>query len=393
MSLDKQILELLNKNYTHKQIIKELKTTNYKIKKTKRNRHLIELLQEPDIFEEQYPKPTEKLKKSFQIYKEKIKYSQGVTPIINPVRIQISLPKIERQEKKDFQKAIIIPDIQTGFKRENGKLIPFHDRQCIDIALQITRDVEPDRIVFLGDDADLPEWSTKYLASPDCYFTTQLTLYELAWIYGQFRMAAPYSEIDAIDGNHTLRFRTSIIAKLPQAYNLKSVKDNHPLFSMENLLGLDDLRIKYHGPYPTGEVWLNENFRLVHGEVVRTGSGKTVSSVVNDIRTNEGFGHLHRSEMASKTVWSFDGPKVYQAWSFGTLCSIKPGVVPATINKNNWQNSIGYIEYEKGNGFATVTPIMIYSDKAFFNGKRYIARTEDEILNHLKHDLGQDLYN
>lgn len=114
----------------------------------------------------------------------------------SPLRFNVKTPK--RKLKVD----VILPDSQCGFKRdlETGKLTPLHDLRAISIATQIIKDINPDRIIMLGDMLDLPDWSTHFVRSPEFYFTTQPSLdYVASWI----TELRPYcKEMVYIEGNH-----------------------------------------------------------------------------------------------------------------------------------------------------------------------------------------------
>ena len=99
--------------------------------------------------------------------------------------------------------AVVLPDMQVGFKRNmmTGELTSLHDRRAMDVALQITKHVRPNRIVLLGDNLDLAQES-KYPSGPEFYFTTQAAAVELAWWLAQLRDIDPEIEIDYISGNH-----------------------------------------------------------------------------------------------------------------------------------------------------------------------------------------------
>lgn len=153
---------------------------------------------------------------------------------------------------------------------------------------------------------------------------------------------------------------------------------------MPRFLALDKLGIEYVGGYPEGEIWLNENVRIHHGQIVRGESGKTVAVVTNDLRHTEIFGHIHRIEMAMKTNWSYGGAKSYAAWSFGCLCSLLPGRVPGFKPRQNWQQGIGIVEFEEGNGLFNITPIPIYDGVAIYDGVKFVARDESEIIEQME---------
>lgn len=318
-----------------------------------------------------------------------------VAPIEIHLRASKAAPAIIRKRGSKIHRAVIWPDMQVGHKRDlvTGKLIALHDWRAIDLALQLTRYLQPDRVIWLGDNLDNPDWSTKYLISPEFVSTTQASIVSMAWICAQTRAIDTSMLIDWIAGNHDQRILTAIATNLRQAYGVRPASDltGPPMFSIERLLSLNKLRITFHSPYPHAELWLNENIRISHGEIVSGQSGKTAAKVAEDARANEIFGHIHRIEMATKTVWNRRGPKTYQAWSFGSLCSIQPGVVPGFKSHQNWQQAIGIIEYEEGDGLFNAAPIQFFNGVAVYAGQRFIARTEDQITEQVIKDMGYDI--
>lgn len=318
-----------------------------------------------------------------------------VAPIEIYLPAQKAAPAIIRKRGSKIRRAVIWPDAQVGFKRDlvTGRLTPLHDRRAIDVALQLTRHIQPNRVVWLGDMTDFPDWSTKYLVSPECVQTTQPTLVELAWMCAQLRLISQSMQIDWIEGNHEARLETALKTNSRQAYGLRPADDLYgpPMLSLPRLLNLASLRINYLGPYPSGEVWLNPAFSLQHGHLVRGKSGKTTAAMVEEYEGSGGCGHLHRVEMATKTVWAGNQPRFRQQWSFGSLCSIRPGVVPGMSPKPNWQNAIGEVQYEEGGEAYTVTPVLIRDGVAIYDCQRFEAREEDAILRQILSDTGYDV--
>ena len=330
----------------------------------------------------------------YQLWLVRIKPAAIEFPEIQPVHFSVNIRRRTRSNQKSssIKTAVVLPDIQCGFRRDHrtSALEAFHDRQCMEIAWAICRDVRPDRIILLGDNLDLPEFSDKFVKSPEFYFTTQAAVAELGWWLGKLRSDNPDAQIDYIEGNHDRRFVLSVINHNIASYDLRAADDLNgpPQMSIEKLLGLPGLKIDYHGPYPTGEVWINDNLRLHHGDVVRVKSGQTMKVVAEDLRHSEVQGHIHRLEMVSKTAWTRSGAKVYVGFSPGTLANIRPGRVPAASYRNNWQNGLGIIEYEGGNGFFNTYPLHIYRDQCVYGGTKWVARSEDEIAKEIQSDLG-----
>lgn len=330
---------------------------------------------------------------------------------VAPVQITVRSRPSAITSTRGLKRAVILPDMQVGFFRDPmyGNLIPLHDRRAIDVALQVIADIQPDTVVWLGDDLDLADWSTKYISSPSFKQSTQAALVELSWSMGKVRGAVPRATLKKLAGNHDERMAKAIISNMEQAYQLRAVDQLHhsPALSIERLLALDRIGVEYLGPYPQGEFWINDNSRAHHGETVRGGSGKTTAKVAEDLRSNEIFGHIHRVELAYKTLWCKDGPKVYFAFSPGTLASIMPGRVPGFKSHQNWQNGFGVMDYDdtdapiqlgvSGNsisgpyGLATVTPVVIYDGVCIYNGTRYTAREEDAIVSEIVADTEFDV--
>lgn len=312
-----------------------------------------------------------------------------------PINITVKSSNKAKTVKKnsDIKVAVILPDMQVGFKRnmDTGELISLHDRAAMDVALQIVRYVKPDRIVLLGDNLDLPQES-KYLTSPEFYFTTQAAAVELAWWLSQLREINPDMEIDYIEGNHDARASKTLMQNAVSAYGLKAADDINgpPLMSIEKLLGLKNLDIKYHGGYPMGKVVINDNLVCIHGEVARSESGATVASVVKDTRVSVIQGHIHRYEVATKTLWSADNTAhMYTAASFGCLCKIDPGAVPGCKAHQNWQQGLGIVYYEdRGLQQFRQEFVPIINGRAILQSEIFEADDEDLIVQAIENDTG-----
>jgi len=298
-----------------------------------------------------------------------------------------------KKKASSVKTAVILPDMQVGFKRNliTGELTSLHDRQAMDVALQIARYVRPDRIVLLGDNLDLPQES-KYPTGPEFYFTTQAAAVELAWWLAQLRSIDPHIEIDYISGNHDLRAEKVLMQNAISAYGLRAADDLNgpPLLSIQKLLGLDKLNIKYHPEYPKSKVVLNENLVCIHGEIAKGESGATVSAVVKDTRVSVIQGHIHRYEVATKTLWSADDKAhMYTAASFGCLCKIDPGVVPGVKAYQNWQQGLGIVYYEDtGVQQFRQEFIPIIEGRAILQSEIFNATEEDEIISAIEYDTG-----
>jgi len=295
--------------------------------------------------------------------------------------------------KKPMYRAIIIPDSQNGFWRNTQTNVynPFHDRRAWDICLQLVQDLKPDRIILMGDMIDFAMYSEKFIKSPEFYFTTQPALNELAWWFSA--LADSGAEMDYLEGNHESRLTKNIITNQIENYQLRPANrpNDPPALSVESLLGLNQLGIKYHGDYPNGEIWLNDNVRGSHGNIIRQGSGDSVKAIINDARCTEMVGHIHRAESVYKTVFPRKGAVTYGAVSFGTISRID-GYVPSVKKKNNWQQSCGVVHYELGNGLFDIALQLINNGQTVYNGQIYIYRNRvNEISKSCGYDFAKDM--
>lgn len=288
--------------------------------------------------------------------------TQGAS--ITPIALKVKIPA------RKLKVAVILPDAQVGFKKDlnTGKLTPLHDLKAVAIATQIIKDLKPDKIIMLGDMLDLPDWSTHFVRSPEFYFTTQPSI---DWLASWIRELRPHcKEMVYLEGNHEKRMIDSIIQNTIQAYGIKPANepDVPDLISVPYILGLHKIGVEWIGNYPQGEYYINDNLVCIHGNKVGAKSGQSVMKMLDSPRISVIQGHVHRLEMAHKTVWTHGNPKIYQAVSCGTLARID-GIVPGAAARYNWQQAIGVVEYDKER--FQIDTVGIYEGKAIFRGKAY----------------------
>lgn len=309
---------------------------------------------------------------------------------LQPVTINMSKKTFKTRQRHDVKCAVVIPDIQCGFRRNmiTGQLESLHDRRALEVAVQMVAELQPHRIIFLGDNLDLAEFSTKFNPTPEHYFTTQAALVELAWWLASFKNVCEHNiTIDYLSGNHEKRHDKFLAEKANQVYGLRSADNikGAPVLSIQNLLGLDKMDITYH-EYPSGVVKINKNLVCVHGEITKNASGATTAELVKKYNYSVIQGHIHRYEVASKTNWDASGnPNIVTSASFGCLCKLDPGVVPGTTSLQNWQQGIGIVSYEDS-GLERFSHefIPIQNGEAIFMGNVYRAESESDIVRNIE---------
>lgn len=301
-----------------------------------------------------------------------------------PCRVSAPKPKKSAETLGAWQTAVILPDPQIGYRRyEDGTLDPFHDEAAMAAALQLVKHLKPEVVINLGDFLDLATFGT-FEQEPAFALTTQAALDRGHRFLAEQRAAAPDAAIRLIEGNHDRRLQKSIIKNAQAAFGLRraNVPESWPVLSVPHLLRLDELDVEYVEGYPAGITWINENVACIHGHKVRS-AGSTAAAVVDDERVSTIFGHVHRIEMQHKTRRTKDGPRHSFAATPGCLCRLD-GAVPSTKSSTdsrgrpvgsveNWQQGVGVVTFEPGDGRFALELVAIYDGELTFRGKPFVA--------------------
>ena len=186
-----------------------------------------------------------------------------------------SIPKnkIKSRKSKDWETAVILPDMQMGYYKKslelNAELEPIHDESAISVSLKLIEEMKPDRVVMLGDNLDFAEFG-KFLTAPTFKQLTQATIDRATLLCAQVRSAAPNAKITWIAGNHEARLARYIQTNAEAAFGLtrgrldEELRENWPVLSVPNLCRMDEFGVEYLSGYPESFLALNEN--LINGE-------------------------------------------------------------------------------------------------------------------------------
>lgn len=300
-----------------------------------------------------------------------------------PVQLQKSTTK--PKTATGFKTCIIPPDIQIGYYRnQEGNLEPTHDEAAISILIALIKDMQPELVVMVGDNLDLPEMG-KYLTYPAYAQTTQAAIDRATMLCAQLRSAAPHARIIWLAGNHEERMPKYILTNAGAAYGLRkgNTPESWPVLSVPYLCRMDEFGVEYFPGYPAADFWVNKKLRIIHGDRVKS-SGSTAHVYLNAEKTSVIYGHIHRIECAYKTREDYDGPRTIMAASPGCLARID-GAIPSTkggvdldgrplTRHENWQQGIGIVQYEDdGEHKFSYECMTIYNGWSMFRGKEYRA--------------------
>lgn len=307
-------------------------------------------------------------------------------PVVQPgPTIKLPAPKVHTEKTDGYKTCVILPDMQIGyFRGKSGNLEPTHDERAIDIALTIVKQLDPDLVVMVGDNLDLPEFG-KYRLSSAYALTTQASIDRGTTLCAQVRAAAPSAEIKWLAGNHEERLVNFVLDNAKAAFGIKrgNSPDSWPCLSVPYLCRFDDYGIDYIPGYPAGQFWVNQRLRIIHGTKVRS-NGSTSHAYLNTEKTSVIYGHIHRREWAERSREDYDGPKTIMAASPGTLARCD-GTVPSTKGSvdldgrpmtivEDWQQGIGVVTYEPGDGMFFYEQVPFHDGTACFRGRFYHAK-------------------
>lgn len=287
---------------------------------------------------------------------------------------------VKTRRQAGIKRAVVVPDMHVGFRRnlDTGDLSPMHDVRACDLVAQVIRKQRPDLVVMLGDNLDLPDWSDKYITTPDCRWTTQASVDWLAsWIMSWRRYA---ERVVYLEGNHEERIPRKICGNFEAGYGLRPANSPgvHPAMSVPSLLGLDDMRIEWVGEYPKNRAWLNSHLRAYHSQKLAQNPGHTVGKALQHARASTLFGHSHVVEMAAVTVHAMDKIRTYVAACFGTLAKLGDDGPPSAGREMDWQQCVGIVDYQdEGPELFQIQQCLIFDGRAIIEGELYESEVSE----------------
>jgi hypothetical protein len=304
-----------------------------------------------------------------------------VAPVLQPVACPVQYREPERP-RGGLRRALVGADWQVGYRLRlpSGYLDPFHDRWALDVLLQLAALLQPGEIHLLGDLNDNTEMTDKFVRSPEFWRTMQPAVLEVHWWLRQLREAAPGAVMVWHPGNHERRMDDYLAVHLAAAYDLRPADEMHlpPALSMERLLALHELGIQRAGNYPDDLAMLNDGLQLYHGDRASNVPGATARAVADEFDVSTVFGHAHRRELASRSIWRGRRlERTVEAHGVGCLCRID-GAVPAKSGRNNWQQGLAVIDYDEAQH--AIYNLEIRAGRLVFEGQVIEARDRIEDL-------------
>ena len=239
----------------------------------------------------------------------------------------------------------------------------YDDRFAERVALKFQKDFDPTIIVNLGDLIDNESISKFSTDSKGLGSLADDRVAARAILQHQ-RAVSPNAKMFLIEGNHEARLRTYVLERAPAFQDLPELK-------LPNFLGLDDLDIKYIGPYGNG-LRIADLF-IYHGMRVNSQSGM---SARNEREMEGGSGVSGHTQRGGSNFYT-DRRGVHVWYENFCMCNIVGPMVPPSYRgpkPNNWQQgfTFGYVDrkpHEKSVWTLYQAPIV--NHKFIWAGKEY----------------------
>jgi predicted phosphodiesterase len=217
--------------------------------------------------------------------------------------------------------------------------VDLHDEGFIEKTLKLAKDLQPDKIIHVGDESDntaIGRWVQGTPEEAEGNLQTQIDITHS--LLRKFREACPDATFDICYSNHMARFTQSITTRLPAFRHLRAL-------SVENLFGLDELEISYRREifevFPDviaghGHQWgLTSANQYTKGTSVVAKTGKSVVA-----------GHTHRPLLTSAAVgYNFN---MQTNFYMNVGCSMRFSAAEYITSKSpEWGHGVGVLTWNR----------------------------------------------
>lgn len=240
------------------------------------------------------------------------------------VKSELRVANLTRNANSPVTKAIILSDIH----------IPYHCPKALKIALEYTKDYDPNVIILNGDIVDMYSVSS-YRKDPIRINTLQDELNETRSFLNIVRNQHKKAAISYIAGNHEYRMEKFLLDKAGELSSLECL-------SLDELLGVKDLDIKF---YDYGKSLFLGNLQVTHGDVSRKGSSMSAKAHMDKSGGSVLIGHCHRLGT------------IYKTNRWGTHIGIENGY----LGRKDFEYVGEMVDWQQG-----FTQVDFYQDGKFF---------------------------
>lgn len=273
---------------------------------------------------------------------------------VRPLTMTFSKPVKQRRPKTIT--ALLYGDTHHGY----------HSQPTLDVVEAIITDLQPDRLIDMGDGVDAGTLSAKFAQNPMRSEGLQYEINQKRIQLARFRKAAPNALYDYLEGNHEERLRRTMWNQEGPAKALIQLDVVQRQLTWPILLDLAKLHINFI-PYDdqTKEPLLPK-FIVKHGTVVAQKSGYTALREMTKYGRSGASGHTHRLGV----VWHRDHNGQH-VWVETGTCAL---LTPEYTQDPDWQNGCVVLTFDVETAAVQVEPIEIRNGHTVWRGKKYEAK-------------------
>lgn len=240
---------------------------------------------------------------------------------------------------------------------------PIHDRDFVDVLIQIASALDIDRIIINGDLFDITSLS-RHVSDrerPVRWVDERAeALREVVYL----RAMLPGVPFEFIPGNHDIR---------PLKWIDEKAIPLQGMFSLEHLLGIDDPKLGIE-MISEGRIILSDDLMVKHGTRVSKHAGESVKKEMEEAQMGVIMGHIHRAAIVhqrkARQAISNTAPLV--GVELGCGCSLNPTYLPKE-DTANWQHAFAIVSIDD-DGYAEPELVRVHQGRALFRGMRFESR-------------------
>lgn len=235
---------------------------------------------------------------------------------------------------------------------------PYQDNMAIRAVIAFGKELQPDRIILMGDIVDFYAISS-FRKDPIRALQLQKEIDEAVSILRIIRNEFPKIPIDLIQGNHEQRLQKYLWTKASELSGLRQL-------NVPALLKLESFNITYHS---TGRMKYR-GLMIKHGDKVRKHSAYTARGEFDETGLSGISAHTHRIGLHCQT----NEAGRYFWYEIGCLCKLNAEYMEGKTP--NWQQGFAVGYFKKGSAKCNIHIIPIVCGKALYQGKEYYGRSK-----------------
>jgi hypothetical protein len=239
--------------------------------------------------------------------------------------------------------------------------VPYQDEPSLNVIESITKDLNPEQVIHLGDLLDCYTIS-RFLKDPTRMEGLQEEIDEAKKVLERFNRVAPRAKKTLLEGNHEARLSKTIASMDGPARELARLESFQEAMKWPSLLNIQKYKWGWVGENKQPTTELIPNMLFKHGTVVRKFSGYTARGEWENYGMNGASGHTHRL-----SVYHHSTIRGSSFWvETGCTCSLKPEYMVFP----NWMNGFVVISYDH-TGPLSVESVQIQNGSTVFRGNVY----------------------